>query len=51
MNDKNMKEVKQYISENTKDYHFILIDTQEDEDNKYFIEKVPEKYKQIKIKY
>ena len=52
MPDKTIEEVEEFIEENTEDYHFILVKLNaKKKEQRYFIEKVPEKYKEIKIKY
>jgi len=51
MNEKTIKEVKKFITDNTHNYNFIIVEVLEDDDQKYHIGRVPEKYKSIKIKY
>ena len=51
MNEKTIKEVKKFIIDNTHNYNFIIVEVLEDDDQKYHIGRVPEKYKEILIKY
>lgn len=41
MQDFNYKTCYQFIKKNTKDYHFIVVDNEEAEENKYTVSKVP----------
>lgn len=53
MTEMSVKKVGEYLDENTKDFHFIIVNPDENDEDKYTVAKAPspEEMKHIKIKY